>query len=186
MPTSNIYFTFVTTIAVRTVATITPSLGGALNLSLSTEAFILIACLLVLVLIFVLILFYQCRKRVALREPIERSYVTTCSAYLNEDTGRISSADCITEINNVTLTIVQRKRDSVIKLEPSANYESIYTKHRQTEKDAHVSSVLKNKVGSVASLDSVDSEGYVMPNNQNISTNEVEQNIYVTVIESQK
>lgn len=78
MPTSNIYFTFVTTIAVRTVATITPSLGGALQLSLSTEAFIVIACLVGIVLLLVLILCYQCRKRVTLREPIERSYVTTC------------------------------------------------------------------------------------------------------------
>ena len=185
MSTSNVYFTFVTTIAVRTVATITPSLGGALQLSLSTEAFIVIACLVGIVLLLVLILCYQCRKRVALREPIERSYVTTCSAYLNEDTGRISSEDCITEINNVTLTIVQKKRDSVINLKPSACYESIYTKHRQTGTGTPVPRIINKKVGSVASLDSVDSEGYVMPNSKNISTNEVEQNIYVTVIESQ-
>lgn len=121
----------------------------------------------------------------ALRDPFERSYVTTCSAYLNEDTGRISSEDCITEINNVTLTIVQRKRDSVINLEPSACYESIHTKHRQTGTGTPVPRIINKKVGSVASLDSVDSEGYVMPNSKNISTNEVEPNIYVTVIESQ-
>ena len=91
-----------------------------------------------------------------LGKPTESNYYTTCPKLTN-DTGTGRSEDCITDNNKVTLTIVQKKRDCVIQLEPSSCFESDDTKHRQTGKSTQVSSIIDKKVGREASLELVNS-----------------------------
>ena len=70
-------------------------------------------------------------------ETSENNYYTTCHTLI-KDTGKGPSEDCITEIFNIKLTFVQKKRDCAIQLELSSCFELVDNKHRQKGKGTPV------------------------------------------------
>lgn len=142
-------------------------------------------CLILIIFFLTLLVCLLYRRHKRLREYVDENRYLSCAFKHSNDLGRTTLSSIDDGEIKIALTIFQKKKESVIHLEPHTVSQS------SNQNVSHYSYVLPSRInpenpGSRTSLISIESEAYVTPSDRYSSKAESgsgeESNVYLTVL----